>query len=326
VSPAERRTVLGRWAQRLVGLVVLAVLLWRVELTRVGATIRQADLVLLFIAGLGVVPLILIKAIRWRRILAAQSLEMGMWAAFLAYFGGVFIGQLTPGRLGEFAKALHVSGDLRVSPGRAVSSVLVDRLFDVYALLTVGVIALLMLADRRVNGWEMAAVAGVAALPLPVLLTDAGYRSVRRVAAVFGSRGERLVRDGGWLSELRDGIRQLTSPVIAEATVLTAVSFVVFFVQCYLIAVAIHLPVDFSNATFASALGSLASLPPISISGLGTREVAIVAYLGQHGIRAEAALSFSLLQFVVFYLSGAVFGAAAWWLKPLPRVTHENAV
>ena len=60
------------------------------------------------------------------------------------------------------------------------------------------------------------------------------------------------------------------------------------------------------------------TLLPISISGLGTREAAIVAYLGTIGVPAEAALGFSLLVFVTFYVGGGLMGAAAWWVKPVP--------
>lgn len=65
------------------------------------------------------------------------------------------------------------------------------------------------------------------------------------------------------------------------------------------------------------ALGSLVTLLPISISGLGTREVAIVGYLGTAGMPAEIALGFSLLVFATFYIAGGLMGAVAWWMKPV---------
>jgi len=57
---------------------------------------------------------------------------------------------------------------------------------------------------------------------------------------------------------------------------------------------------------------------PISVSGLGTREAAVVAFLGIHGVPAELALGFSLLVFATFYVASGVLGAIAWWLKPMP--------
>jgi len=58
-------------------------------------------------------------------------------------------------------------------------------------------------------------------------------------------------------------------------------------------------------------------LLPISISGIGTRDAVIIAYLGSLGITAEGAFGFSLLITLMFYTSGGLMGLAAWWLKPL---------
>jgi uncharacterized membrane protein YbhN (UPF0104 family) len=84
------------------------------------------------------------------------------------------------------------------------------------------------------------------------------------------------------------------------------------------LALALHLDAGVVPITFAVALGSLITLLPISISGLGTREAAMIAYLATVGIPAEAALSFSLLVFVTFYVAGGLIGAVAWWIKPVP--------
>ena len=87
--------------------------------------------------------------------------------------------------------------------------------------------------------------------------------------------------------------------------------------RCYLLALALGLKTSFIQISFAVALGSLVTLLPISISGLGTREAAIVAYLGTAGVPAEMALSFSLLVFLTFYVAGGLMGAVAWWVKPI---------
>jgi len=36
------------------------------------------------------------------------------------------------------------------------------------------------------------------------------------------------------------------------------------------------------------------------------------------GVPAEAALSFSLLVFLTFYVAGGLMGAVAWGVKPVP--------
>ena len=105
---------------------------------------------------------------------------------------------------------------------------------------------------------------------------------------------------------------------IATAIVLTVLTYAIFFGQCYILALALGLPVGFIQATFAVALGILVELLPISFAGLGTREATIIAYLGTARVPAEAALGFSLLVFMTFYVASGMIGMIAWWLKPVP--------
>jgi hypothetical protein len=130
--------------------------------------------------------------------------------------------------------------------------------------------------------------------------------------------GQRLFATDGWLAELRAGMRLLSLPGALLAAALTVLAYGIFFGQCYMLALALDMPLSYTQVSYAVAIGSLVTLLPISISGLGTREAAIIAYLGTAGISDEQALGFSLLVFATFYLAGGMLGAVAWWLKPAP--------
>ncbi len=303
---------------RLAGLVLLAVLIARLDLGEIREAMRTADPGLIALAVAGIVPLILIKTVRWQGLLRAQTIQMETWPALLAYFGSLFIGFLTPGRLGEFIKAVYVSRDCNVPLAQALSSVMADRLFDFYALLGVSSAALLTMA---INGQELIVLAGLVVLmmmPLILFLNGVTFGWMQRIGLRFGAVGRRLFEEGGVLPEMRAGLLQLTLKRVTAAVVLTIIAYGVYFGQCYLLARALDLPVGFWPVTFAVALGSLITLVPVSISGLGTREAAMIAYLDSAGVQAEAALSFSLLVFVTFYVAGGLIGAVAWWIKPAP--------
>src|SRR5262245_15160473 len=128
-----------RWT----GIVLLIILIWRIDFSDTVSLLKKISIPILVLVVLLNIPQIFMKAYRWRELLHSQRISFGIWPAFLSYFGSIFIGLLTPGRLGELIKALHVSKDCNVSNARALSSVLVDRLFDLYALLLMGGAALL---------------------------------------------------------------------------------------------------------------------------------------------------------------------------------------
>lgn len=315
-SQLTRRTFIS-WLLRLLGIGLLIVLLTRLNLGRVLETLQQANFFLVMLAVLAVIPLIWLKTLRWQGLLRSQAVEFPIRPALLAYFGSLFIGFLTPGRLGEFVKAIHVSRDCEVPAAQAFSSVLGDRLFDLYTLLVVGGAALLNSTVGITEALELVASIVLLSLPLVVFLNNATFGLIQRFGLKLGSFGRKLFAPGGWLVEMRQSLRQTKSWALVAAA-LTILAYAVFFGQCYLLALALGIPVGPIHISCAVALGSLVTLLPVSISGLGTREAVIVVYLNALGVTEEKALAFSLLVFVTFYIAGGLMGAVAWCMKPIP--------
>lgn len=305
---------------RLAGLALLALLLWWLDLAQIGLVLSRADQSLIALAAAANLLMILLKTLRWQIILRPQQIHYPLRPAYLAYWSSIFVGFFTPGRVGEFVKARHVSQDCDISLGRAFSSVLTDRLFDLFALLLAGSAALLTLGGGERQLLVLLGSTLLVLAPFGLFLEDHFFKKCQAWVGQLETRlpgQSRLLSEGSWLVELRQGFRQLTWPWLLAATLLTGLAYALFFGQCYLLALALHLPVGFTPVLYSVALGSLVTLLPISISGLGTREAAIIAYLSTVGVPAEAALSFSLLVFLTFYVAAGLIGAVAWWVKPL---------
>ncbi len=310
----KRRNVL-----RLIGLGLLALLLWRLDTRQIAAILGGAEWTLVAAAFALNLPQVLLKGMRWRWLLKAQGIRYGVMPASLAYFGSIFIGLFTPGRLGEFIKAVHVSRDCNVPAKRAFSSVLADRLFDLYALAIVGGLALVALGSIRplVLLGSLGGLALALILPLVLLLNGRAFVWMQSWGMRLGKLGRALFTPEGWVAELRNGLLQLGWTSLGQALALTVLAYAVLYTQAFLLALALDIDIGVLQVSFAMALGSLVTLIPVSISGLGTREAAVVAYLGADGVGLEAAMSFSLLVFITFYVGAAVIGAVAWFVKPV---------
>ena len=302
---------------RLLGLSLLGILLWQIDGRHLFFQLRNLSMPPFVVAVILNIPQISIKGVRWRWLLRSQRIQYGIGKTLLAYFSSIFIGLLTPGRLGEFVKALYVSQDCNVSSASAVSSVLLDRLFDFYTLLFVGMVALLRVTVDDDTTAIFSALVFLLILPLVLFLNDSTFRWLQNVLLRPRYLRKKLKGAVGWMAELRQGLLMLKWPSVLAGITLTVFSYSIFFGQCYLLAMALDLQVGFTVVTCAVALGSLVALLPISISGLGTREAAIVAYLAMADIPPEAALGFSLLIFVTFYIGGGLLGALAWSIKPV---------
>ena len=95
---------------RLLGLALLAWLLLRIDINGALAILSRTNLGLALLAGLLLIPLIALKAIRWMMLIDRAWSWLDFYRATLVYFSGLFLGFLTPGRLGEFMSSPGLTG------------------------------------------------------------------------------------------------------------------------------------------------------------------------------------------------------------------------
>jgi len=299
---------------RVIGILILLWVVSRVDLARCWTVIKDLNLTYFIASLLLSLPLLLIKAYRWKLLLRLQGIDYPFKETFLVYVGSIYVGLITPGRIGEYAKIFYVKHDKDISIGKAFSSVLADRFLDFIFLLIIAVVGSVIYYDRR---WLYPT------LFLMLLVIIVVALLMRNAAQTFSSFLFRMI-GGRWeglnlqVNDFLKGISDMTGWGSYYALFLTVVSYGVYFVRCYLIACSLNITIDFLTFVFFMSIMSLAVLLPISIAGLGTREGTLIFLFSQINIPQEVSLSFSLLILLAVNLWTGLLGFIAWSVKPLP--------
>jgi len=305
----------ARFAWRWIGPAVFLGLLWRTDMSQVRSVWRHGATGLLVAAAALNLAIILVKAWRWRRLMQLQEIHYGYARAARYYAIGCAMAAWTPGRLGDFSKALAVHRDRGVGLGRAASSVIADRLLDAVALASVAAIGAIFLPGP--NALWLAAAGFVAAAMAAWFLfrttrSGMGRKGAERIVRKFGRMGAAGEEVGAAL----DGLVDLARPALAVSVVLTAGATLITFLQGYLVARSLGLNVGFGTLSVALAAVSITSLLPVTVAGFGTREGTLLLFLGPGGIGNHQIIAFSLAYFVIISGSLALLGAAAWVMRP----------
>jgi uncharacterized protein (TIRG00374 family) len=305
-------------AFRLIGLGILAVILLRVDLKATVAALAGLRWGYLLLAVAANLPLFGLKAWRWQQMLHMQGIHYPWRDAFLAFVAGLFLGMVTPGRVGEMSKALYLKQDCDLPVSEGLANVLMDRLFDLYTILVLGTAGLIWF--RILPTWALALILGgtVASLLLPALLMSerlAGWGlSLARKLPILSRHDARISAAAG---RFQQGLRPLLTPGLVVPLLLTQAAYLLFFEQGHLLSRAVDLPVGIGYLTVALSVAGVVTLLPISISGLGTRDAVLIALFAPLGLAAERTIAFSTLYFLTFYVMGGAMGALAWQIKPL---------
>lgn len=241
-----------------------------------------------------------LKVLRWQRLLRAQGIFLPHRVALAAFLSSQFYAQVTVGRVGEFLR-MEALLERDVSPGTALASCVFDRLLDVYAVLCAGLcFAAFWLADLRVAAMAALSMLGLAAAGL------AGLRLLERTPA-RPTRWPALARLLRHARELAQGVRPMLAPApLLEAAAWTLCAW--YFYLAALFALADGLQIDVSRVllTATAAFAALSSLLPVTISGLGARELIYIQVLSARGVSGEAAATLSLLHLAL--MTGMAIG------------------
>jgi glycosyltransferase 2 family protein len=281
----------------------------RIDGKALGETLRRVNLWLLAATAASFPFLMAAKSWRWNILVRHAGLRYGFWSSFRSYLAAFALGIVTPGRLGELARAAQIRNELGAAWEPCVRSVIADRLFDLVFLCSFGPFALAaVMAGRTFDGLLAAGFVGVY-VAASICLAAAGrfvarwrprWRPLRFGVTCIGNVAGDLVG--------RTGI---------ACSAVTLLSYGIYFGASLVLFRAIGIHLSFQDVACVTGCLSLVLLLPISIAGIGPREATLIVLLGMYGVSREDALAYSILQFVAFTLFGGLVGGLA--LAALPR-------
>jgi uncharacterized protein (TIRG00374 family) len=302
---------------RFIGLAIMAYIAYQLDWDRLGDLLKRTHWSLLGAAVALNLPVLWLKSLRWRWLVRMQGVNLSMKDAFLYYLASLYIGFITPGRLGEFTKLAYLKTDHGMGAGLALSNVLADRACDLYLVLALAMAGAgwsgLWPAAREPARWGLLL---LLIAPLAFIMLDK-FRPLPEALGRLATKRKSLAFISGGMDDFTAGIRSLMKLNIWPAGFLTLTGYGLFFFQCSLLAWSVGLPLTYFDIAPIMSITNLASYIPVSISGLGTREAALCMMLGSPAIELETIMAFSFSILAATYLAAGLMGLAAFWARPL---------
>lgn len=306
---AARPVALRRWLKvtvSLLPLLILAVILVRLDLRQLADHVRHARWGLVLTAlplGLLVVAS---GAMRYRTLALRAGLSMpSLRLALAEYWRSLALGLLAPGSLGSDVYRVVAAVRRTGQAWGAAKAVVVEK---AVALLACAAMAVAMLPAAAPAGlqlwgtqlqWLLGGLsAGIALLAWLTVLLWRHWRTaaaLQRFQVVALSMIRRLAQQASDAAQVDPGLSMATPEAPERLALLQALAWsvaalVVSAVQAQLFFVALGLTVPMAVNLLVAPLLFITLAVPISVGGLGVRELAFVTWYGACGVPAEAAL------------------------------------
>lgn len=291
------------------GLAVTVLLLWwalrDVAFSEVWAQIRQGDPLLLLAAVAVATFGFLIRAMRWKVLLAPVRADTSLHSRFAAVSIGFMANNVLPARVGEFARAYAFGRLEPVSVSAAFGSLVVERFLDGVVLLLLLIIPPLTpgfpstgalsegLGALILRGGIVAVVGVMVALAVMAVWPRAFVRFAERAAGVLPRGVARPLVDA--LEALLDAIAVLRSPKLLALAFLWTVGFWLFHgLSFWLGMMAFGIDTGLVSAWFTEAVVGFAVAIPSAPGFIGTFHAgADFALSNVYGVDEARSLAFA---------------------------------
>ena len=305
-----------RVAFQLLGIFLFIIILARVDLSEVLHYFGHLDLTEGAIIICILVCFTFVKGLRWRALVTKQGIEISRFRAFSIYSAGLYLGIVTPGRIGDFVKSLYLIN--RGYPaGRSIFSSIIDRMLDLIFLVVIGYISLLFFPGIFENQYLLSTLILILTATIAILTfwhKDLFAKAVKKFTSMvlpskIVEKTDRVITD------VFDEFEILDRATVAEILLLTGIGWVLHFLTFIFFARVISIDVSIPLLIASVSAAIFTALLPISLFGLGTRELVLIVIFGSIGLPQEAAVAFSF-SFILVYIVQSVIGMICWLTGP----------
>ena len=260
----------------------------------------------------------LTRSYRWWRML--RSVNARFYDCTRVFMTSLAANNILPFRIGDVMRIFTYAGDLNGTPSIILSTVILEKLLDIFTLAVLFVIT--MHAGHSVSPHlRLGAEVGLAISTAGLLVLVFGSRALRGpVQRTFARTGnEKLKKLEHWLLLAMDCIQQIGA---GGTLLLVLYSFVAWTFEglLYLSAVRlVALPSDWAGPWQAVSQANLSFLIPSSPGGIGPFEWACKDALVRHGAAPGAAGLFGLLIHVYLLITITGVGGAMFFAHRFQR-------
>jgi len=281
-----------------IGIALFVYLLIRLDVTKVFQQIAESNKIYLLMACGVVLIFLFFQVLKWFVLARKQKIPLPFWKSVKIDFMGNFYGLVTPGKLGNAMRVAYLRKYTSTSKGMA--NFMIDKVLDVLSLFSLAIILGFFVLREQINLLIFNYLLFFFFVFIVLLLllykkerSKFFLRFVYKRLIPKKMKGKaKLAFDSFYESfpKKKDLISILA---------LNLSAWVINYCAVYFVALSIGIEINFLYFIALYPIATLVAQIPITISGLGTRELTLISLFGLFGIEAVKVFSMSLISIFI---------------------------
>jgi len=234
---------------------------------------------------------------RYHTILNSLNYPISVTVATACIFVSQTVNLIVPARLGDFIRVFILKHEYNTTYSEGVSSIVVERVFDIVTIALLGAISLLFVLNVRSEFYIIIFVPIIACSVFFVFLLFIGKNSSK-------NRYIQIILT--MLHEIKRASLSLRSMVMLGGSSL--VIWLIDILVCYAAVLMFQQQIPFAIVVLAIVIGNLVKAVPLTPGGVGTYELALAVTFGLAGISPAVATLIAVIDHLIKNLVTLVGG------------------
>lgn len=292
----------------IIGILLLLYILSTVDIQKIITVFTSVNPFYAALSFLLLIPILLLVNYEWQLVLHTHKIKVSFWYSLKNIFIGYFYGFITPGGLGAYTRAIYLQEESGETLQKCVVNVLIFNTIDYLALLTLGVVGAFVLSSQYPRLFPLILLVFVIMFLLLVIFIrkETGQKLFQRL---LRSRFLNPFQEK-WSAHIDSLYEDI--PKLWDLLPPFFVSFVGWFVwssEFFVISKLFSFEIPYIDFIFIIAVANVIASIPITIYGLGTREVALIGLFSVYLVGPEQIMTLSLFWFAIILLFPSIIGA-----------------
>ena len=237
---------------------------------------------------------------RYHSILNSLNYSVSVTVATACIFVSQTVNLIVPARLGDFVRVFILKHEYNTTYSEGVSSLVVERVFDIVTIALLGAVSLLFVLNVRSEFYIIIFVPMIAGILFFVFLLFVGkLSSENRYVQIILTM----------LHEIKKASLTLKSIVLLGGSSL--VIWLLDILVCYAVVLMFQQQVPFAIVVLAVVIGNLIKAVPLTPGGIGTYEFALAATFGLVGVLPAVAFLIAVIDHLIKNIVTLVGGIAS---------------
>ena len=296
----------------IIGFIILIYILLNIDIEKILIVFSIINPIYLFLSMFSIAPIILISNYQWQILLKKQKINVTYLYSLKNIFIGYFYGFISPGAYGAYIRILYLKNESKTSLQKCFSNVILFNTIDYISLLILGIFGSIILLNRSPDllNFLITMIIILIIIIIILLIFMKKELSKKILTKILTLKPIKLFLD---YNKINNSIELFYEdlPNLSHLRILFILSiggWLLQFFELFLISKLFSININFMYFIAIISIANIIASIPITLYGLGTREIALISLFSIFNIFPEKIVSLSLFWFLIIWLIPSIFG------------------